>query len=176
MPHSIPQNLNQTIKKHFLASILFVCSAILFPHLVQAQNEGQAGAGLAIGNPTGVVGKYWLSSTQALQAGVAWDFDDAGDKVELHLDYLMARGNDGMDQAAEGSYWFAYWGVGAKVNVQENDPEFIARFPIGSEYILDKGPFGFFAEVVPGVRFVPDTRFKLSASAGVRFYFIKGGK
>ena len=97
---------------------------------------------------------------------------------ETRLNYtsIMARGNDGMDQAAEGSYWFAYWGVGAKVNVQENDPEFIARFPIGSEYILDKGPFGFFAEVVPGVRFVPDTRFKLSASAGVRFYFIKGGK
>ena len=46
------------------------------------------GAGIILGEPTGVSLKYWLTETSALDAGFTWSFVDEN-AFQIQADYLI---------------------------------------------------------------------------------------
>lgn len=62
-----------------LAAIALHCSSL-------AQDRG-FGLGVILGEPTGLSGKYWVSSKNAIDGGLAWSFRRSG-FFHVHADYL----------------------------------------------------------------------------------------
>ncbi len=59
---------------------------LLLASSAMAQDRG-FGLGVILGEPTGLSGKYWTSSTNAIDGGLAWSFRHAG-FFHVHADYL----------------------------------------------------------------------------------------
>src|SRR5882724_3292503 len=62
----------------FFVSLLLAASGNLW-----AQQSGQLGAGVILGRPIGLTGKYWLNNTQAFDTGLGF-----GDHFMLYGDFV----------------------------------------------------------------------------------------
>jgi hypothetical protein len=131
---------------------------------LKAQDSG-FGAGIIIGEPTGISGKYWLSGNGSLNMAVAWSLSN--DAFYIHADY--ARHAFKPIQVSKGQLPL-YYGIGARM-VFANDFNFGARIPLGINYIFEDAPLDVFAEIVPTLSLIPDTDFDLGGGIGVRFFF-----
>jgi hypothetical protein len=126
------------------------------------------GAGIIIGEPTGVGIKTHLSSGNALAFGLAWSLD--GDN-ELHVqgDYLYH--NYDLITVEEGEMPL-YFGIGGRIKINEHKDDNVGvRFPVGLDYIFDGAPFDIFLEIVPILDLAPDTDFDLNGAIGGRYWF-----
>lgn len=142
--------------------LAFVCM-IATAGSVRAQKAGAAGAGVILGNPTGVTGKLWMTDTQAFDAGLG---------VSTHLavygDYLW-HGWSVLPQPPEGRLP-VYLGLGAQVRAF-HDAEFGIRTVVGLAYWLPRNPVELFVEFVPVFRLTPDDSVGLDGGLGLRYYF-----
>lgn len=129
-----------------------------------AQDSG-IGLGLYLGEPTGIGWKAWVADNGAFAGAVAWSI--AGERLHLHADYH--RHSFELIDVSQGQLP-VYYGLGAKI-VFADDPVIGARIPLGINYIFADAPLDIFAEVVPGLDFVPSTDFDLAGGIGIRFYF-----
>ncbi len=68
------------MKKTFLIALLG-----LFSFGLSAQDSG-LGVGIIVGEPTGLSAKSWISSRDAVDAGVAWSVSN--EWFRIHADYL----------------------------------------------------------------------------------------
>ena len=134
---------------------------------VPAQDSG-VGAGLILGEPTGLSAKLWLSQSSAVDAAAAWSFLDGG-ALHLHADYLL-HFYDLVD-VPKGRLPF-YIGIGGRI-VLESDTRIGIRFAAGADYMFDTIPLDIFLEVVPLLDLVPATEFDFNAAIGVRYFFGK---
>jgi hypothetical protein len=126
------------------------------------------GAGIIIGEPTGVGIKTHLSSGNALAFGLAWSLD--GDN-ELHVqgDYLYH--NYDLITVEEGEMPL-YFGIGGRIKINEHKDDNVGvRFPVGLDYIFAGAPFDIFLEIVPILDLAPDTDFDLNGAIGGRYWF-----
>ena len=140
------------------------------------------GLGLELGAPTGINGKYFLSSDRALDFGIG-DLYTYYNRSGLHLygDYLFHPVSLASAEAFELPF---YVGVGARFwdfgyRNANNDVSAFAigiRVPIGVSFDFNNVPLDIFIQVVPVLDFfsgyAPHTVFiDFDASVGVRYWF-----
>ncbi len=130
-------------------------------------SAGDFGAGLIIGDPTGLTGKWWLSQTRAVDLALAWDLSGPENRFETHADYLW---HFPLHIAGMEGRLPLYVGVGGRLLAGHNARVGV-RVPFGISYLSAQVPFEVFAEVTPLLDFTPDSDTSVSAALGARFYF-----
>ncbi len=128
---------------------------------------GAFGIGVMLGSPTGISAKKWFSRRTALDGGAAWSLGK-NPGLHLHADYLVHRWD--LEGLVDGRA-YAYYGIGGRVKLENEDPLLGVRIPFGVTYLFPDAPFDAFFEVVPVFDVMPGTRFDLNLSIGMRFYF-----
>lgn len=125
------------------------------------------GAGVILGEPTGVSLKYFLTDTTAIDGAIGWGFHRETD-VHLHSDFLWHLHD--IASVPEGQLSL-YFGVGARLKVRDGEDRLGVRVPVGVSYLLDNVPVDMFLEVAPILDFTPSTRGGFTAGMGARFWF-----
>ncbi len=148
-----------------LSLILFVIIITCCVQTGSAQDK-QIGAGIIIGEPTGVSFKYWTSATTAFDAALAWSFLDEG-AFHIHADYIFH--NFTLIRISEGKLPF-YYGIGGRIKTAEKS-QIGVRVPLGLAYIFADVPVDIFLEVVPILDLAPKTDFRINAALGARYFF-----
>lgn len=147
--------------KLFILLFLFSSS---FPVLA-AQNK--LGAGMMLGNPTGVNAKYWLDDDRAVDAGLGLSF---GRKTELsvHSDYLFHQKavlfyNDihSLD---------LYYGIGGRLEFSDG-LEMGVRLPVGLTHFIEEKNADVFAEIAPVIDIISKVGVEFHFALGARYYF-----
>ncbi len=150
--------MEETALKKLAIVLLFVISVTAGSLNVL---EAKTGIGIIVGEPTGI--SIRIDNFPIL--GIAWSVFD--NYFHFHCDYWL--GNKKLDRSLYG-----YFGLGVKVTGNEkgaNDNlQLGARVPFGLRYFVAPR-VELFAEVVPGMRVIPDTGFDIDGGIGVRFYF-----
>lgn len=124
------------------------------------------GAGIILGEPSGLTAKVWLEQGLALDAAVAWSFQ--GDSsLYIHSNALY---HFRVLDTTGGNFLTPYVGGGVAFRFQD-DLNIGLRIPVGISWLLDAAPVEIFAEIAPGVGIVPETDFELGAGIGARYYF-----
>jgi hypothetical protein len=128
-----------------------------------AQQAGDIGAGVVVGNPTGGTAKYWFDGSQAVDVGLGFST-----RLTAYSDYLWHAWSI-LPQPAQGKLSL-YFGVGAQVRAF-NNAEFGIRTVAGVSYWLPRAPVEIFAELVPVFRLTPGTSVGLDGGVGARYYW-----
>ena len=155
---------------------LFLLSATTALSQEADEGEGRAllddvewrgfGAGIVLGEPTGLTAKVWMGEHSALDAAVAWSFVGDG-SLYVHGGYLFHFASP---VGIEEGELLPYAGAGAKV-VFADDPEFGIRVPLGVAYFFEGAPVEVFLELAPGLQLFPETEADVTGGIGGRFYF-----
>jgi hypothetical protein len=140
--------------------------------------EDGFGIGIIAGEPTGISFKKWLSHDTAIDAAAAWSFSE-NTSFQFHADYLIHNFGVLKSAVPEGRLP-VYFGIGGRIKLQNhgndhnrNDHDALlgVRIPFGISYLFAKAPVDVFAEIVPVLDVVPDTKLDLNGGIGARFYF-----
>ncbi len=151
------------------------------PPLLRAQSSG-FGAGIILGEPTGISLKGWISSDRAIDGAIAWSLHE-NSNFSIHADYLFHN----MDLIKPGKGQMAlYYGPGLRLRTWSGHRYWRhghwydddggraglgIRFPVGLAYLPAKGPVDIFLEIVPGLDLVPSTEFDINGALGARYWF-----
>lgn len=145
--------------------IIVLLMVILVAGQVQAQQK-KVGLGIILGEPTGLILKYWSTNTTAFDVAASWSF--AGqDSFHIHADYLLHSFD--LFKVEKGKLP-VYYGIGARLSLQDQ-ARFGIRIPVGLSYMFDKAPFDIFMEIGPVMDVVPATEFHVMGFVGFRYYF-----
>src|ERR1017187_9804926 len=91
--------------------VLYLIITLLLGTISPAQDKGY-GIGIILGEPSGLSGKYWLNSTNALDFGLGFSFTNFDNgRIQLHCDYLW--NNYILFQTSE--KLIIYYGPGIKI-------------------------------------------------------------
>jgi hypothetical protein len=151
-----------TMKKLFLFLIL-----MFYVSNLRAQETG-IGAGIMIGEPTGISAKYWLSGENALDAGLAYSLFSQSNGVTLHLDYLFHLSHIYISNQT----FLPYYGFGGKVKFPGSRQSSLgARGVAGIAWIYAPKHIDVFLELASIFNLLPATELSLDASLGARYYF-----
>ena len=146
------------MKKLVLAFALWMGSGILC-----AQNSGNLGAGIILGDPMGLTAKFWFDNTRALDLGLGFTGDSS-----VYADFLWQSWSL-FRQPKEGKLG-AYAGIGGRLEVEE-DSAFGIRVPFGANYWAPRNPIELFVELAPVFPLTSKRSTSLDAVLGARFYF-----
>lgn len=160
---------------------LFFSLLLTSATLVDAQSSG-FGAGIILGEPTGISLKGWISGDKAIDGAVAWSLRE-GAYFSLHADYLFH--NMDLIKLGKGKLplyygpglrirsWngHRYWNNGHWHDYDGSRASLGIRFPVGLDYLPAKGPVDVFLEVVPGLDLIPATDFDITGAIGARYWF-----
>ncbi len=142
-------------------------SLIIFISNLSAQETG-LGAGIIIGEPTGISAKYWLDGQNALDVGLAYSLFKANNGVALHIDYLFHL----MHIYISNQTFLPYYGFGGRVKFSGNSQSSLgARGVVGVGWIYKPKPIDVFLEFAPVFDLLPATEISLGVSLGARYYF-----
>ncbi len=130
-----------------------------------AQESG-FGIGIILGEPTGLSGKYWVSSHNAIDGGVAWSFRHSG-FFHLHGDYLWHF----PDVIQSTEKFTPYLGFGGRFGATKGKALIGVRVPVGMTFIPRGAPVDVFLELAPILDLAPATELSFNAGIGVRFFF-----
>ena len=132
------------------------------------------GAGIILGEPTGLSLKGWIDRDSAVDAAAAWAFS-GNSSFQIHADYL--KHVFGIINTGDiGGRLPFYYGVGGRVKFHderngEANTLVGVRIPFGLTYLPDNEPFDLFFEIVPVLDATPSTDLRLNAAIGGRYYF-----
>jgi hypothetical protein len=134
------------------------------------------GLGLMIGFPTGLSGKYFVSSDGAFDFGVGLIGGRNRDGLHLHFDYLW---HPVTLVKTEPFYLPLYFGLGARLfdwEDDDNDDDFNVglRVPVGVAFDFNNVPLDIFLELVFVLDFETDrgdTDADFNGAAGIRYWF-----
>jgi hypothetical protein len=130
-----------------------------------AQDRG-FGLGVILGEPTGLSGKLWTTSRNAIDAGVAWSFRREG-FFHIHADYLWH-----FPLRAETSERFTFYaGVGGRFGAVSHDAILGVRVVGGFAFWPRNTPIDIFVEIAPVVDLAPATELNANGGVGIRFFF-----
>ncbi|MHB2026655.1 MAG: hypothetical protein ACYCPQ_08480 [Elusimicrobiota bacterium] len=144
--------------------LALVCIFVFRVSPLWAQQAGDFGAGVILGDPTGGTAKLWLSDTKAIDAGVGFNTN-----LVLYGDYLLNSWNV-LPQPSEGKLP-VYLGLGAQMRTSSPNEEFGLRTVAGIAYWLPRNPVEIFFEIVPVFNVSPGDNVDLEADIGLRYYF-----
>lgn len=129
---------------------------------------GPFGAGIILGEPSGLSFKLFLDKSHAVDA--ALDFSFVHDKLYIHADYLF---HIQTSIARHGLY--PYLGIGGRILVFErhgdDKGDLAARFPFGITWMPRSVPIDVFLEPVILLELYPELDPGIEAGIGVRYYF-----
>lgn len=146
---------------YLMKKLLFlVCMLAAGAGPVWGQKAGDLGAGVILGDPTGVTGKLWLYDRQALDVGVGFNHH-----LTLYSDYLWHSWQV-LPQPARGRLP-VYLGLGAQIASDELGLRTVA----GIAYWLPHDPVEIFLEIVPVFQLTHHGGVDLDAGLGLRYYF-----
>lgn len=129
--------------------------------------ENKLGAGMMIGNPTGVNGKYWLDNDRAIDGGIGFSF---GGKTELsiHSDYLLHK---------KAALFYndihpldLYFGLGGRLEFSDG-VEIGVRVPLGLTHVIEERNADVFVEIAPVVDLISKLGIEMHFALGGRYYF-----
>lgn len=144
--------------------LLFGLAMLVVPP-AHAQDEG-FGAGIILGEPTGLSAKAWVSRQNAVDFGLAYSFRRDG-YFHLHGDYLWH-----FPHAIQAPQRIPlYTGLGARLAVGKGSGVFGIRIPFGIAYWLSEAPIEFFLEIAPVLDLAPATELSGNGGIGARYYF-----
>ncbi|MFO7446850.1 MAG: hypothetical protein R6W90_10820 [Ignavibacteriaceae bacterium] len=151
------------MKKHiFIAAVLVILSS----NFSVSQDKG-FGAGIIIGEPTGISAKYWLNSVNAFDYALGSSFVGNG-RIHLHVDYLWHA----YDVINSTEIFALYYGPGVRVRTREYGRSNLGiRGVMGLAWFLQTAPMDVFVEIVPVLNLSPDVDMAINASVGARYYF-----
>jgi hypothetical protein len=176
------------MKHTFLGAIvaaLLLAATAGSAHATEVGYGRKLGIGFVLGDPTGLSGKYWVGSTNAVDVGLGFAsygsgfgascyYDDRNVRrcygyfdTSLNVDYLwqsnIVRGPAQLD-------W--YIGAGGRVLIFGGRGfDIAARAPIGLALMFNNPSFlEVFFELVPALYLAPPN-FTIEGGLGVRFYF-----
>ena len=159
---------------------VILCFALVLCVTAQAQRSG-FGAGLIIGEPTGISVKGWVAGDRAIDAALAWNLGYGG-AFRVHADYLFHKYD--LINVSKGALPL-YYGPGLRMRFWNNGrywhrgeyhdgegrTDLAVRFPVGLAYQFDGAPVDVFVELVPAIGIVPRTYFDLDFGIGGRYWF-----
>jgi len=130
---------------------------------------GKFGAGIILGEPTGLSAKYFLTDTLAVDGAAGWSLDDHTD-FYLHSDLLVHKFD--LFNVPKGRMPL-YFGGGVFVKFRDDDydDKVGVRVPIGISYMFEGTPVDIFAELAPGIDLSPSTRIDFTGGVGIRYWF-----
>ena len=150
-----------------MIKIILLC---IIPFFVFAADlwgpSGGFGAGIMLGEPTGISLKSWLTKNNAWDAGIAWGMGKDG-ALHLHGDYLWHKYD--FIKVEKGRLPL-YYGVGARV-LFADDARIGIRGVIGLDYIFARTPLDIFLEIAPVFDIVPGTDLSVNGALGIRYFF-----
>lgn len=128
------------------------------------------GAGLIIGDPTGVSFKKWISNTKAVSGAVAWSLKE---KFTAQVDFLW---HDFKKINTDKGKMPVFYGLGGRIEVVDKENKnnkniFGIRSVLGIEYIFQTMPVEVFFELGPVLEIVPKIDIGFSGGVGMRYYF-----
>lgn len=129
----------------------------------RAQQAGQLGAGVVLGQPIGGTAKYWLTDTRAFDAGVGY----GSRATVLYADYLY-HGWDLLPKPSKGKLG-VYAGLGPRLETAR-DALFALRTIVGADYWIEAHPIELFLEGGPTFRLAPNSNVDADIGLGIRFY------
>ena len=142
------------------------CSLIAMHSSSRSQDHG-FGAGVVIGEPTGISLKGWLSPTTAIDAGIAWSLVHET-SFHIHADYLIHAFN--VFETKEKMP--LYYGIGGRIKTAPHgDARLGVRMVVGVEYMVRNAPIDLFLEMAPILDLAPATELQVNAGLGARFWF-----
>jgi hypothetical protein len=170
--------------------LVITCLAVLLglgaarsAHATEVGYNRTFGLGFELGDPTGIVGKYWVSKTNALDFGVgfwgyAWGYCNNNNpcnagyqNYSFHLDYLWQ--SNLVKSPAVQLDWHIGAGGRALVWNNGNGRTYAAvggRMPVGLDLMFTNPSFvEIFFEIAPAI-YIP-FGFNIEAGIGARFYF-----
>ncbi|MBZ0178606.1 MAG: hypothetical protein K8F36_04880 [Melioribacteraceae bacterium] len=126
------------------------------------------GAGLMLGEPTGLSGKYWLDKTNAIDFGLGIAIFEDAVRMTFHADYLYHNWN-----LVETNFVMPiYYGFGARFRFREGrNGSFGIRGVLGATLFLKEEPVDIFFEIAPAFRLFPNTALDFDFALGGRYYF-----
>ncbi|MEW6196866.1 MAG: hypothetical protein AB1521_17090 [Bacteroidota bacterium] len=153
------------MKKTFFVLLIILLTGSI--NYISAQDSG-FGAGIILGEPTGLSAKYWLDEDNALDFGLAYSFIRKNSAFSIHADYLYHA----FDLIESKLRIPVYYGFGARIRIIQNEDTGLgARGVIGVAWLNDDVPIDVFIEVVPVFNLFPATSLNLDAAIGVRYFF-----
>lgn len=171
------------MKTKLLFLVLFMGLAFSSPLLAQPASPRDFGIGIALGSPTAITGKVWLTNSTAMDIGLSYS---SHDYVLVYGDYLLHStnlfGNTELSNRLS-----SYIGIGLGIyswdrdyyyedrpagwRRKDGDVGVYARIPLGLEWTPRDPPLGVFAELVPGVSVIPSVDAIINVALGIRYYF-----
>ncbi len=146
---------------------LMLILILILPLSLKAQmKQGNFGAGVMFGEPSGITAKLWQSQRNAFDFGLAWSFEHTN-SMTMQADYLWHSYN--LIKVDKGTMP-VYYGVGGRVLLGDEGNVGV-RIPVGVNYLFANDPIGLFFEVAPVLDLAPSTTFDLNANVGIRYYF-----
>lgn len=170
--------------KHHMHNVIkpsALALALLTASVSTAQSSG-FGAGIILGEPTGISVKGWIGNDRAIDGAVAWSLRDRA-YLSLHADLLFH--NMELIKLGKGRMPL-YYGPGLRLRSWNGDrywdhgrwhrydgsrTSLGVRFPVGLAYLPDKAPVDIFLELVPVLDLLPGTSFDVSGAIGARYWF-----
>ena len=143
---------------------LILASALLAAVPAAAQQAGQLGLGLLLGDPTSGSLKYWINDVEAVDAGIG-----VSQNLVLHSDYVY-HGWELLPQSKRGRL-AAYGALGGRLEFMDETDFGIRVMPGLSYWPTLKRPAEFFIEIGPVVRLTNGVRVRIDGGFGLRFYF-----
>ncbi len=161
--------------KKLFVTLLCVCTISAY-----AQRSG-FGAGLILGEPTGISVKGWLTSDRAVDGALAWNLGNGG-AFRVHADYLFHKYD--LITVSKGALPL-YFGPGLRMRFwndgrhwrhgewydENGRVDLAVRFPVGLAYQFDGAPVDCFAEIVPALGLLPATYLDFDFAIGARYWF-----
>ena len=165
-------------KKSMLCALvaLGVLSGALGSASAQGPQGHTFGAGILLGDPSGLTIKQWLNASNAFDVHVAFDFTD--EAFTLLADYLFHFDAFRLKSRAQVDLPL-YVGIGGKLLVDANDNKknndaavgLGVRIPIGIAVLFKQAPLEIFVEIAPGLSVIPATSAEIDGGLGIRYYF-----
>ena len=112
-----------------ITSVLFIVLLFLTSESVFAQANGiggNLGAGIMLGEPSGVTLKKWNNQRSAFDIGVAWSFSGNNDALLLQGDYLIHNWFNDIDEGRLA--W--YYGISSSSHMDSGKGGFLLDAPI----------------------------------------------
>lgn len=141
-----------------------------------AVTPGEFGAGIHLGEPSGITGKYGMGRQLAIDFLGAYSLSNY---FLLASDFMIHFPGVFGQKVPFVSELEPYVGVGGALALSNRAPLLGTssgfgvgvRVPIGIEWVTPEIPVGIYLEVVPGIWIFPATTALIQGGLGARFYF-----
>ena len=158
--------------------IVLTCVLLVTIAFFSGAQDSGLGAGIILGEPTGITVKLWLSGSSAIDLSAGWAFASTSNetvpvaetefRVQLNADYLYHflrpfTVPEGMTAI--------HCGIGGTVKLMPDMVVTGVRVPAGIAYYVEPAPLEIFLEIALVMELFPATAGTFNSALGLRWFF-----